>query len=63
MESEDVGCLSALLSWLHASSVKQVPQKLYSNVHAIGDATTDCAVNAQVAPDNTQAIKGLNYVS
>ena len=45
---------------------KQVSLKLRSNVHAVGDATTDvlyCAANAQVAPDNAQAIRGLNYAS
>ena len=41
-------------------------QKLRSNVHAVGDATTDlfhCAANAQIAPDDAQAIKDLNYAS
>lgn len=45
---------------------KQVSQKLRSNVHAVGDATTDLfhsAANAQVAPDDAQAIKDLNYAS
>ena len=45
---------------------KQVSQKLRSNVHGVGDATTDlfhCAANAQVAPDDAQAIKDLNYAS
>lgn len=44
----------------------QVSQKLRSNVHAVGDATTDlfhCAANAQIAPDDAQAIKDLNYAS
>ena len=39
VESEDVCCLSILLSWLHVSTYcKQVSQKLRSNVHAVGDA-------------------------
>jgi len=43
-----------------------VSQKLRSNVHAVGDSTVDllhCGVNAQIAPDDNQAIKDLNYAS
>ena len=41
-------------------------QKLRSNVHGVGDATIDlfhCAASAQIAPDDPQAIKDLNYAS
>ena len=48
------------------ATLLQVSQKLRSNVRAVGDSTIDllhCGVNAQIAPDDNQSIKDLNYAS
>ena len=65
MESEDVCCHGYTVT-IVTFYCFQVSQKLRSNVHSVGDATIDLfhfAASAQIAPDDPQAIKDLNYAS